>query len=129
MKIKALFVVLTSILLSAGCIMLVNAQGTNIKNPTTDFGRDVKKGIDSTKNDSIAQQEQKEAEKNEVKEAQEDAEEVEAKEADEVSEMPEKEESSESESSENGDQNSKTKSNSDISEQNTSGEATNKLDD
>lgn len=99
MKVKLLFTVLVGFVLSIGSIVFVNAQGTNLTSPTTDFGRDVKSGIDSTKNDPIAKQEQKDADENEAEEAQEDAEKVEAKEAEEAPEAPEAAETSEAEES------------------------------
>ena len=95
MKIKLLFAVLVGFVLSIGGIVFVNAQATGVTTPTTDFGRDVANGVSSTKNDAVAQQEQKAVKDNESDGAAEDGDKVEAKEAAEVPEAPEAKEATE----------------------------------
>lgn len=91
---KKLFISLAAAFFSFSTVSSVVAHSqtttsTDLTNPQTDFGRDVKDGIDATKNDLIAQKQQKDDKDNEVDEAKEEAEKVEVKEAVEETEVPE----------------------------------------
>lgn len=90
---KKIFTFLAAVVFSFPFVLAVATHAqtpttTNLTNPQTDFGRDVKNGIDSTKNDPIAQKQQKDDTDNEVDEAQEETEKVEVKEAEQETEVP-----------------------------------------
>lgn len=92
-SLKKIFTFFAAVVFSFPLVLTVaaNAQTpttTNLTSPQTDFGRDVKDGIESTKNDSIAQKQQKDDKDNEIDEAKEEAEAVEVKEAEEETEVP-----------------------------------------
>ena len=94
MKAKILTLVL-AISLPVCYVAIASAQTAGTTAPTTDFGRDVANGVSSTKNDAVAQQEQKAVKDNESDGAAEDGDKVEAKEAAEVPEAPEAKEATE----------------------------------
>ncbi|MCL5407109.1 MAG: hypothetical protein M1429_01285 [Patescibacteria group bacterium] len=84
MKFKWFFISIIVLMLSAGTTLVVSAQtpaATDLTNPTTDFGRDVKNGIESTKNDSVAIKQQKDAKDNELEDGNEDNKKVEVEDA------------------------------------------------
>lgn len=101
MKIKWLVTAMTSVLLATGYAVFASAQGTtgvststsgtNITNPTTDFGRDVKNGIASTQNDPVAKGYQQKVKDNEMEEGREDGDKDEVKEVEQEKETPETE--------------------------------------
>ncbi len=88
MKAKILTLVL-AISLPVCYVAIASAQTAGTTAPTTDFGRDVTNGINSTKNDAVAKQEQQAVKDNESDGAAEDGAKTEVKEAAEVPEAPE----------------------------------------